>query len=187
MTAVGRRALPVLLALVLAGAWGAALGLQHVGGRAWFLDRVEATLTDIRMVLRGRRPPPGVVAIVAIDDRTVLSEGGYPLPRAALAGLVAAVRALQPKAIALDMLLIDRGPGPATKRWRQPSVPGNSVIAGAALFAGGRQWVAGGARTADSMPVAQASCCPRPRSSMPPRWASSTSPPTRAARRGSSR
>ncbi len=161
MTAVGRRALPVLLALVLAGAWGAALGLQHVGGRAWFLDRVEATLTDIRMVLRGRRPPPGVVAIVAIDDRTVLSEGGYPLPRDALAGLVTAVRALQPKAIALDMLLIDRGPAAGDEALAAALGAGNSVIAGAALFAGGRQWVAGGARTADSVPVAQSFLLPQ--------------------------
>ena len=48
---VARPADPV--PLLLAGLWGAGLGVMHLRGDMWFLNRVEATMTDIRTVLRG--------------------------------------------------------------------------------------------------------------------------------------
>ena len=82
------RSLPVLIAVVLAGLWGAALAYMHLNGGVWFLDRVEATMTDLRLMARGPRPAPGGVIIVAVDDDTASKVGSYPLPRAALARIV---------------------------------------------------------------------------------------------------
>ncbi|KAB0681260.1 CHASE2 domain-containing protein [Aureimonas leprariae] len=101
-----RLALPlILLGLAFAGA----LGRAHLAGEGSVLDRVEATLADIRLLAAGPRPAPRNIAIVAIDDRTVAAEGGYPLPRARLADLVSRIGAMRPKALALDILLADPG------------------------------------------------------------------------------
>src|SRR5882757_6026663 len=112
MQTAGRftRALPILVPLVLAGLWGAGLGAMHLSGDMWFLNRVEATMTDIRTVLRGVKPAPDLVTIVAIDDDLVRNEGGYPLDRATIARIVDAIARLKPKVVAIDLLLADRGP-----------------------------------------------------------------------------
>ena len=96
---------------MLAGLWGAGLGAMHLRGDMWFLSRVEATMTDIRTVLRGQRPAPDLVTIVVIDDELVRNEGGYPLERATIARILDAIDRLGPKAVAIDLLLADRGTG----------------------------------------------------------------------------
>ena len=106
---MSRRALPTLIALILAGLWGAGLGFAHWRGNLWFLDRVEATMTDLRTLVRGTAKPPELITIVAIDDEAVRREGAYPLSRATLARLVDTIARLGPKAIALDLLLVDPG------------------------------------------------------------------------------
>lgn len=134
----GRRPLTPA-AVLLAGLWGACLGFVHLNGEAWFLDRVEATMVDLRTTLRGVRTPPPVAAIVAIDDETVRREGKYPVGRATLARIVDAVAALGPKAIALDVLLLDPGEKAGDAALAGSLARNRSVIAAAAVFGETRQ------------------------------------------------
>ena len=65
---MSRRGLQTLVAVVAGGPVGGRPRLPHLRGDAWFLDRVEATMADLRTLVRGVRKPPPVVLIVAIDD-----------------------------------------------------------------------------------------------------------------------
>ncbi|WP_434713180.1 adenylate/guanylate cyclase domain-containing protein [Rhizobium sp. YTUHZ045] len=129
-----------MIALLLAGLWSAALGYLNLNGGIGFLDRMEASLADIRSIVVGAKAPPPVVSIVAIDDRTAAAHG-YPLDRATLARLVNAINALKPKALALDILLIDPGPEEGDAALTAALGEGPSVIAAAATFAQSRQRV----------------------------------------------
>lgn len=139
-----RLRLPTLAALALAGLWGLGLGLVHLRGDAWFLDRFEATMTDLRTLVRGKINPPDLVKIVAIDDDVVRNEGGYPLPRAALARIVEGLARFKPKVIVIDLLLVDPGPENGDQALEQALEQSPSVIAAAAVFAQGKQWIASG-------------------------------------------
>ena len=142
---MSRRSLPTLIALVLAGLWGAGLGLAHwQGSNLWFLDRVEATMTDLRTLARGPEKPPETITIVAIDDEAVQDEGSYPLGRDTLARLVDEVARLKPKAIALDVLLVDAGAKDKDDALALALGRSPSVIAAAAVYPGGRQWAEAG-------------------------------------------
>ncbi len=127
------RRLLIATALVVAVVWGGALGYMHLGGKAGFLDRIEASLTDLRSLALGTRTPPPIVSIVAIDNRTA-SANGYPLSRATLARLIDVVASLKPKVVALDLLLVDPGPeeGDAALAAALRQVP--CVIAAAGIF-----------------------------------------------------
>ena len=103
------RTYQTLTALVLSALWALALGIGHWRGDTQFLDRAEGALTDLRLLVRGERAAPGSVTIVAIDDDTAAKRGGYPLPRADLAAIVEQIARLEPRVIAVDVLLIDRG------------------------------------------------------------------------------
>ncbi|QND63507.1 adenylate/guanylate cyclase domain-containing protein [Mesorhizobium loti] len=140
---MGRRALPTLIALILAGLWGAGLGFAHWRGHLWFLDRVEATMTDLRTLVRGTAKPPELMTIVAIDDDAVRQEGAYPLSRATLARLVDTIARLGPKAIALDLLLVDPGAKDNDEALARSLSGGASVVAAAAVYPGGKQWTVG--------------------------------------------
>jgi adenylate cyclase len=140
---MSRRALQTLVALVLAGMWGAGLSFIHVRGDAWFLDRIEATMTDLRTIVRGKMPAPDLVTIVAIDDEVVREQGGYPLPRAALAKIIDGIVRFEPKMIVLDLLFVDPGPEAGDRALEQSLGQASSVIAGAAVFAEGKQWIGG--------------------------------------------
>lgn len=133
------RTLQTLIALVLAGLWGAALGFGHARGDIWFLERVEATMTDIRTLIRGKRRTPDSITIIAIDDDAVGRAGGYPLPRSTLARIVDAVGRLEPKAVVVDILLVDPGPESEDQALAQALGARRSVIAAAAVFAEGEQ------------------------------------------------
>ncbi|MFB9980066.1 CHASE2 domain-containing protein [Mesorhizobium kowhaii] len=137
---MSRRALPTLIALILAGLWGAGLGFAHWRGNLWFLDRVEATMTDLRTLVRGTAKPPELITIVAIDDEAVRHEGAYPLSRATLARLVDTIARLGPKAIALDLLLVDPGAKDNDEALARSLSASASVIAAAAVYPGGEQW-----------------------------------------------
>ena len=102
-----------LAAVVAAGAWGLFLGLWHLHGRGSILDRIEAPLQDWRLLIAGPRAAPDGVVIVAIDEETVRRAGAYPLPRALLARIVRRLADDGAKAVALDMLFLERGPGEA--------------------------------------------------------------------------
>jgi adenylate cyclase len=135
------RAFQTLVALVLAGLWGAGLGFIHMRGDMWFLDRVEATMTDLRTVIRGQRPAPDAVTIVAIDDEVVRQAGSYPLPRAKLAQIVDTVARLKPKAIGIDVLLVDQGPEDGDQALVKSLGSSPIVLAAAAIFPEGQQHI----------------------------------------------
>lgn len=125
---------PTFLALLLSLVWAAALGFGHWNGGVHVLDRIEGALTDLRLLARGPRPAPGIVTIVAIDDETVARRSGYPLPRADLAALIDTIARDKPRAIALDLLLLDQGKdgGDAALALALGQRP--TVIAEAAMF-----------------------------------------------------
>jgi adenylate cyclase len=136
-----RQRLPLVIALVLGGLWGALLGYLHLNGHIGFLDRIEASLVDLRSMVVGVRTPPPIVSIVAIDDPTAAANG-YPLDRATLARVVIAVAALKPKVIALDLLLVNPGSeaGDTELAAALRQIP--SVIAAAGVFPESTQQVA---------------------------------------------
>lgn len=123
----------ITISLLLSALWGGVLGYMHLSGSVGFLDRLESSLTDLRSTVIGAREPPPVTTIVAIDDQTAAGNG-YPLNRATLARVVAAVSAMKPKVIALDLLLVDPGPeeGDAALVAALQHTP--SVIAAAGVF-----------------------------------------------------
>lgn len=127
------RRLLMTISMIAAALWAGALGYLHMQGNAGFLDRMEASLADLRSHLLGPGSAPSVVSIVAIDDRTA-SANGYPLSRATLARLVETIGALKPKVIALDLLLVDPGPEEGDRALADAlkSVP--SVVAAAGVF-----------------------------------------------------
>ena len=133
------RARQILVALILAGMWGAGLGLMHIRGNTWFLERVEATFADLRTNIRGKKPAPDAVTIIAIDDPTVTLVGSYPVPRSTLAALIDAIAELKPKVIALDLLLVDRGQEDGDRKLAASLGKATTLLAGAAVFASGKQ------------------------------------------------
>ncbi|HEX2017418.1 MAG TPA: CHASE2 domain-containing protein [Aurantimonas sp.] len=94
-------------ALLLAAAWSGWLATVHLAGERSLVDRIEEPLVDLRLVVAGPLPPPAEIIIVGIDDATVASAGGYPLPRDRLAMLVRNIQAAGARALAIDLLLVD--------------------------------------------------------------------------------
>jgi adenylate cyclase len=128
------RRLQTLIALVLTGLWGAGVYFGHASGHLRFLDRIEATLTDLRTLARGISPPPDLVTIIAIDDATVKLGGRYPLARTDLAGIVDGIARLEPKVVAVDLLLVDRGSADGDAALAKALAARPTVLAAAALF-----------------------------------------------------
>jgi adenylate cyclase len=133
--------LKTLVAIVLSGLWGASVYLAHEGGHLRFLDRIESTMTDLRTLVRGVKVPPDFVTIVAIDDAVVKQGGSYPLPRIELARIVDAIARLEPRVIAIDLLLVDRGTEEGDEALATSLAGRPSVIAAAAVFAQSSQAV----------------------------------------------
>ena len=132
-----------LIAVVLAGVWGAFVWSAYGQGHFTFLDRIEAATVDFRTILRGVKPPPDSVTIVEIDDALVKLAGSFPLPRLELARLVQAIAQLRPRVVAIDILLLDEGKeGDDALAHALAAAP--SVIAGAAVFPDSRQAVEAG-------------------------------------------
>ena len=131
---MSNRRLQTLVALMLAGIWGAGVWFGHANGYLRTLDRVESTLTDLRMLARGVKAPPDMVTIVAIDDGMVKRGSTYPLARTDLATIIGTIAQLKPKAIALDLLLVDRGTGDGDAALANSLATGPAVLAAAAFF-----------------------------------------------------
>ncbi|TPQ32536.1 adenylate/guanylate cyclase domain-containing protein [Bradyrhizobium guangdongense] len=123
-----------LIALVLTALWGAGIYAGHATGHLRVLDRLEATLTDLRTLARGVITPPDLVTIVAIDDTVVKRGGHYPLARADLARVVDAVARFEPKLIAIDLLLVDRGTASDDDLLAKALAEKPAVLAAAAIF-----------------------------------------------------
>lgn len=135
------RALQTLIALMLAGLWGAGLGASHWRGGMVFLERAEATMLDLRTLMRGKRVAPDIVTIIAIDDDVVRQVGGYPISRTTLAQIIDAVAGFSPKAIVMDLLLVDPGPEAGDAALARSLGRNGSVIAAAAVYPNGKQWI----------------------------------------------
>jgi adenylate cyclase len=133
-----------LVAVVLAGLWGAFIWSAHAQGHLPFLDRVEAAITDLRTILRGVKQPPDDVTIVEIDDALVKQAGSFPLPRSELGRLVQAIAKLNPRVVALDILLLDKGSDEGDDALAEALAAAPTVIAGAALFPESRQSIDAG-------------------------------------------
>ena len=133
-SAVTGRRFQTLVALLLSALWAIALGYGHVNGDVKFLDRAEGALTDLRLLVRGERAAPDLLTIVAIDDDTAAKKGGYPLPRTELARLVEAIARFEPRVIALDLLLVDRGNDAGDAALARALKKRPTVIAAAAVF-----------------------------------------------------
>jgi adenylate cyclase len=129
----GRR-LRTIIALALAGTWGFGVYFEHGRGHLRFLDRVESTTLDLRTIVRGVRLPPDLVTIVAIDDVVVKQKGAYPLARIDLARIVDTIARLEPKVIAVDLLLVDKGADDADEALAKALAPRPAVIGAAAVF-----------------------------------------------------
>ncbi len=152
--AAARRALPVLVSLGLAGLWGAALGWSHVEGGLPRSHRLESTMTDLRTLSRGRASLP-FDRHRRHSDATVSAQGRYPLAAPRSAASSTAWRRPGPGR-ALDLLLLDSGPPGEDEALASSLSRAPSVIAAAALFPGGRQWVAAEAgRPLDRIPEAE--------------------------------
>lgn len=136
-----RPSLQTLIALLLTVAWSLGLGIAHLRGDIPFIDGAEATLTNLRNTLGGHSQPPDLVTIVAIDDETSRVAGRYPLPRATLARIVDAISALGPRAIALDVLLVDPGDEAGDAALEQSLKRTKVVLAAAGIFPESRQRV----------------------------------------------
>ena len=128
------RRFQTLVALLLAALWALALGYGHFIGDVRFLDRAEGALTDLRLLARGEKSAPDLVTIVAIDDDTAAKRGGYPLPRAELAGIVDAIARFAPRVIAVDLLLLDHSNEAGDAALAEALKKHPSVIAAAAVF-----------------------------------------------------
>jgi adenylate cyclase len=128
------RYLQSIIAVALAAIWGFGIYFEHGRGRLRFLDRVESTTIDLRTLVRGVRVPPDLVTIVAIDDAIVKQKGVYPLARIDLAAIVDAIARLEPKVIAVDLLLVDKGPDDADEALAKSLAARPAVIAAAAVF-----------------------------------------------------
>ena len=148
------RALQIIVPLLLAGLWGAGLGVLHLRGDMWFLNRVEATMTDIRTLLRGQKPAPDLVTIVAIDDELVRREGSFPVSRATVARIVDAISSFGPKVIAIDLLLVDRGQPDGDRALVSSLGKSPAVLAAAAVFNSSMQQVGTGKGELSDIPTA---------------------------------
>jgi adenylate cyclase len=131
---VMNRRVQILVALVLTALWGAGIYAAHANGQLRFLDRLEATLTDLRTLVRGVQRPPDLVTIVAIDDTVVKRGGSYPLPRADLARVVDTIVQFKPKVVAIDLLLVDRSAAIGDATLAHTLATGPMVLAAAAIF-----------------------------------------------------
>src|SRR6202047_3750453 len=129
----GRR-LRTIIALALAGTWGFGVYFEHGRGHLRFLDRVESTTLDLRTIVRGIKVPPDLVTIVAIDDAVVKQKGAYPLARIDLARIVEAIARLEPKVLAVDLRLFDKGADDADEPLAKALAARPAVIAAAAIF-----------------------------------------------------
>lgn len=129
-----RRHIVTSIAVAQAAIWGFGVYFEHNRGGLRFLDRIESATIDIRTLARGKRVPPDLVTIVAIDDDVVKQRGAYPLPRIDLAKIVDTIAKLEPKVIAVDLLLIDNGAPDADEALAKSLQTGPAVIAAAAIF-----------------------------------------------------
>jgi signal transduction histidine kinase len=115
-------------------------------GWSSFARRINLNFYDLYFRQRGTgavRAEASGIAIVAIDDATLARYGALPLKRTLLAEAVSRIAAAGPRLIAIDVLLVDRGPeqddAALENALRNADQP---VVLSAALEAGsGSKWL----------------------------------------------
>jgi adenylate cyclase len=153
----GIRIVGALLAATAAMAWGGFIAHGHLTGRASVIDRLEAPLVDLRLLIAGARDPPDEVVIVGLDDETYSRAGQFPLPRAWVASLVDAIARTGPKVVAIDVLFVDSGEARDDSALATSLTAAPVVLAAAAMFSRGED------RKDDSLlPVAERLLLPIP-------------------------
>jgi adenylate cyclase len=130
-----------LAAACLLGGW---LGVNQIRGAASALDRAENLTLDWRFLLAGARPAPRGVVIAAIDDETLRETGGGAPTRKSLARIVRRIAEFGPRAVALDIALVDPKDAETDAELADALKSATSVVAAIGLFGEGRQ---SGART----------------------------------------
>jgi len=68
------------------------------------LERLDVRVRDLAFQLREAPPPPAEVAVVSVDEKSVKLHGRWPWPRAVQGELIAHLKAMGAKAIALDII-----------------------------------------------------------------------------------
>ena len=130
----GARTAHALALIAVAVLWSGAVMRAHLAGQGTWLDRLEHPLLDLRFLLAGPRPAPEAVVIVALDEEAIRAAGGFPLPRGVLAQLIRAIARNRPRAIGLDVLLLDGGADGPDAALEGALREGRTVIAAAAVF-----------------------------------------------------
>ena len=143
--------------LLAAVGWGLLLGSLQLQARGSLLDRMEAPLQDLRLLIAGPVPAPDDVVIVAIDDETVRQAGAYPVPRQLLARMVDRLVDSGARAVALDMLFLEPAPGDGDEVLARALGRTRAVVGAAALFPRGdaHSDAPVGRSAAGPMPVAE--------------------------------
>nr|WP_311529430.1 CHASE2 domain-containing protein [uncultured Ralstonia sp.] len=96
-----------LRALVEWGVLVVLAALLTLGAVRWsVVARLDAALYDAVVTLHGHAPRDDIV-IVAIDDQSLEAVGRWPWPRSRLADLIARVGQARPRAMGVDILLIE--------------------------------------------------------------------------------
>jgi adenylate cyclase len=92
LSRISTRQVDVALALLVTAGGLLLFAFAGIGGNRGagflFFQNVEQSLLDTRFELRGSRKPDGRIVIVGIDEKTLMHEGSFPLPRRAYAELV---------------------------------------------------------------------------------------------------
>ena len=104
---------PLRLAIIASLCAALALALWRPSDTGGVAAGIEGRLLDLRFALRGPRPPPDGVAVLAVDDRALAAIGAFPPPRSALAAGIEAARGAGAAVVALDLLLPGTGEGDA--------------------------------------------------------------------------
>lgn len=105
----------------------AVLAMGWAGPR--WLTRLEAMAYDLRVLVRGERPPPQDIILVGVDDRSLQEVGRWPWSRLVQAQLIEMISQDQPKVIGLDVLYTEPEGGaafdtsPKPKRLRSGLTP----------------------------------------------------------------
>lgn len=83
------------------------VGWWQPAGEGGPLSAFERASIDWRFAIRGARPMPTDIAVLAIDDATLARLGRFPLPRWILGAVVENLDRAQVSAIGIDLLLIE--------------------------------------------------------------------------------
>src|SRR5437773_10490980 len=76
-------------------------------GMSYPVEELSRRIADLNFRLRGTRTTSRDVALVLIDDASLNRYGRWPWKRSMLARVVRAAAAQQPKALGLDILLLE--------------------------------------------------------------------------------